>query len=75
MGDIKSKAITSVKWNTVSIVFVMIVQILRLSVLTRLLEKTDFGLIAIATMVIGFTDIFSELGLTVAVIHKQDISD
>lgn len=72
---LKQKAISGVKWNTVSTVTLTLVQILRLAVLTRLLEKSDFGLIAIATMVIGFTDIFSELGLTVAVIHKQNITN
>lgn len=73
--NIKQKAVSGVKWNTVSSVIVTLIQILRLSVLTRLLDKSDFGLIAIATMVIGFTDIFSQLGLTVAIIHKQDITE
>lgn len=73
--SLKQKAISGVKWNTTATVVLTLLQILRLAVLTRLLDKSDFGLIAIATMVIGFTDIFSELGLTVAVIHKQDISD
>ena len=75
MGEITNKAVNGVKWTTVATVVVTLVQVLRLSVLTRLLEKSDFGLIAIASMVIGFTDIFSELGLTVAIIHKQDITD
>lgn len=73
--SLKQKAISGVKWNTTATVVLTLFQVLRLAVLTRLLDKSDFGLIAIATMVIGFTDIFSELGLTVAVIHKQDISD
>ena len=72
---LKEKAISGVKWNTVATVFSMIIQILRLVVLTRFLEKSDFGLVAIATMVISFTDIFSDLGITVAIIHKQDISE
>lgn len=72
--SLKRKAVSSVKWNTVATIFVTVVQILRLSVLTRLLDVSDFGLIAIATMVIGFTDIFSELGLTVAIIHEQNIT-
>lgn len=72
--SLKQQAVSGVKWNLLSTVYCMIVQIVRLSILTYLLEKSDFGLIAIAMMVISFTDIFSELGLTVAVIHKQDIT-
>lgn len=71
---LKEKTVSGVKWNVVSTVFCMAVQILRLSILTFLLDKSDFGLIAIAMMVISFTDIFSDLGLTVAVIHKQEIT-
>ncbi len=71
---LKQKTVSGVKWNTVSTVTCTLLQIIRLAVLTRLLERSDFGLIAIAMMVIAFTDIFSELGLTVAIIHKQDIT-
>lgn len=72
---LKEKAVKGVKWNTVATVFSMVIQVLRLVVLTRFLEKSDFGLVAIATMVISFTDIFSDLGITVALIHKQDITE
>ena len=71
---LKQKAVSGVKWNVVTTIYCMAVQVLRLSILTYLLDKSDFGLIAIAMMVISFTDIFSELGMTVAVIHKQDIT-
>ena len=72
--NLKEKAVSGVKWNTIATIYIMVLQVLRLSVLTYLLDKSDFGLVAIATMVISFTDIFSDLGLTVAIIHKQDIS-
>lgn len=71
---IKEKAFRSLKWNSTATLVCTMLQILRLSILTFLLSKSDFGLIAIATMVISFTDVFSELGLTVALIHKQDIT-
>jgi len=72
--NIKQIAVSGVRWNTIATVYCMIVQIVRLSILTRLLEKSDFGLIAIAMMVIAFTDIFSEVGSTIAIIHKQNIT-
>lgn len=74
-NDLKGKAISGVKWTSLSTVIASVLQIFRLAILTRLLDKADFGIIAIATMVIGFTDIFSNIGLTVAIIHKQDITD
>ncbi len=72
--SIKQKAVTGVKWNVVTTIYSMLIQILRLSILTYLLDKSDFGIIAIAMMAISFADIFSEVGMTVAVIHKQNIT-
>lgn len=73
--NIKQRAVSGVRWNTVATVYCMLIQIIRLAILTRLLDKSDFGLIAIAMMVIAFTDIFSEVGSTVAIIHKQNITE
>ena len=71
---IKEKVIGGFKWNTLSVVVNTVVQLLRVSVLSRILDTSDFGLMAIALMVIAFTEIFSELGFTVPIIHKQDIT-
>lgn len=72
--SIKGKTIAGLKWNTLATVITMLIGILQVAILTRLLDKSDFGLIAIASMVIAFTDIFAELGITVALIHKQEIT-
>jgi len=71
---LKEKTANSIKWNTLATVATMVIGILQIAILTRLLDKSDFGLIAIASMVIAFTDIFAELGVTAALIHKQNIS-
>lgn len=72
---LKEKTASSIKWNTLATVATMIIGILQVAILTRLLDKSDFGLIAIATMVIAFTDIFAELGIAAALIHKQNITN
>lgn len=71
---LRDQAISGAKWNTFATVNNAAVQMLKLFVLARLLEKSDFGLVAIAMMVITFTDIFANLGLSVGLIHKKDIS-
>lgn len=73
--SLKQQAVSGVKWNVVSQVSCTIIHLLRLAILTRLLDKSDFGLIAVSMMVISFTEIFSELGMTVGIIHKQNISE
>lgn len=62
------------KWNTLAVIVNVLVQVLRISVLARFLEREDFGMIAIALMVVSFTEIFADLGFTIPLIHKQNIS-
>ena len=72
--NFRNSVYKGVRWNTAATVVSTLVQVLKLVVLTRILQKSDFGIIAIATMIIGFTEIFSEIGLTVGIIHKQNIT-
>lgn len=68
------QSVNGVKWTFLSTVINAVVKVLQISILTRILAVSDFGLVAIATLFIGFTDIFLDMGLTSAVLHKQDIS-
>lgn len=43
-------------------------------VLARLLTPEDYGLIGMATVMIGFAEYFKDLGLSAATIQKQNIS-
>ena len=62
-------------WTTLSTGSTAVVQILRLSILAHFLETSDFGVVAILTMILGFTNIFSELGFSTVVMHKKDLSN
>ena len=72
--SLKKSFISGVKWNSVGITSRAIFQVLQISILTRFLPKEDFGLIAMALFVIQFSNIFLDMGLTSAILHKQDIS-
>lgn len=71
MGMIKTAA-KGVVWTTMSTCVRSIVSLLQVAILTRFLDKADFGIVAIATLFIGFTNIFLDLGLSVGIMHKQD---
>ena len=73
MGLVKT-GIKGVAWTTVSIVIRSVVSLFQITILTRFLEKADFGIVAIATVFIGFTQIFLDLGISVGIMHKQDTS-
>lgn len=61
-------------WTTISTISVALAQLLRISILTRFLDKADFGVMAIITFVMGLTYTFSDLGFASAIMHKKDIS-
>lgn len=72
--SLKQKAVSGVKWTTFSSVIVAILQIVQLVILARLLEPTVFGLMAITSVVIGFAQAFLDMGISNAIIHKQEVS-
>ncbi|GHT67124.1 teichuronic acid biosynthesis protein TuaB [Bacteroidia bacterium] len=71
--SLKEKAISGAKWTTVSTIITAIVQMLRLMILTRFLDKEEFGIVAIITFVLGLTYTFSDIGFSAAIMHKKDI--
>lgn len=72
--SLKEQAISGAKWTTMSTLIIAIVQISRLSILTRFLDKEDFGIVAILTFVLGLTNTFADLGFSVAIMHKQNLN-
>lgn len=72
--SLRKAAIKGGSWTMLGAVITAIIQILRPAILTRFLEKSDFGLMAILMVVLGFTNIFSDLGVSVALFSEKKIS-
>lgn len=72
---LKQKALKGVKWTGLSSVIRAIIQLIQLIILTHYLSPSDFGLMAIVTVIIGFSTVFVDLGISSAIIHKQNISN
>lgn len=68
------EVISGVKWTTLATVSTAICAILKISILARFLETSDFGLMALVTFVLGFMDLFMDMGLTSAILYRQNIS-
>ena len=73
MSD-KNKLLGGTFWTTLSAIVTAVVQIATLSILSRFLAKTDFGVVAIVTTVYGLIQTFANLGFSVAIMHKKDLS-
>jgi lipopolysaccharide exporter len=72
--NLKAKAIKGVKWTTVSTVANTLIQLVKIAVLARFLSPADFGLMAIMTVVIGFSQSFMDMGISNAIIQRQNIT-
>jgi O-antigen/teichoic acid export membrane protein len=72
---LKQQAISGVKWTTLSSVINTGIQLVQLAILTRLLKATDFGLMALVMVVIGFSQMFIDMGISNAIIYKQKVTD
>lgn len=73
--SVKNVVISGTKWTTASTACTAIVQILRVSILARFLEKSDFGVVAIVTLIFGLVETFGDLGFSTAIMHKKDINE
>ncbi|GAB3224312.1 MOP flippase family protein [Algoriphagus aestuariicola] len=72
--SLDSQVKSGVKWTTASTIVLAVTAILKISILTRFLDKSDFGLMALVTFVMGFMELFNDMGLTSAILHKQGIT-
>lgn len=71
---IRKQAISGAKWTTIATITLALSSLLKISILTRFLDPTDFGLMALITFVLGFMDLFMDMGITSAILHKQSIT-
>lgn len=72
--SIKKQAISGVKWTSLSSIIIALSAILKISILARYLDKADFGLMALVMFVLGFMNLFMDMGLTTAILHKKGIT-
>ena len=70
--SLRKRAVSGVKWTATSAAMTTGLRVLQLVVLARLLIPSDFGLIAMITVVIGFAQAVADMGISNAIIHRQD---
>ena len=73
--NFRKKTFNALKWSTISTVTKCCLSLIQMMILVRFLDPYDFGLIALATVVIGFSQIFSDFGISNAIIHKKEIEN
>ncbi|WP_350291629.1 lipopolysaccharide biosynthesis protein [uncultured Croceitalea sp.] len=63
------------KWQSFSVLSLNVLKILYFSIMTRLLLKEDYGLMAIINAIIGVGNIFIQGGMGTALIQRKEINN
>ena len=66
------QASRGVKWTSLAAVLAMVLQFAQLAVLGRILTPSDFGLVAMIMVVLGFVQAYADMGISNALIYRQD---
>lgn len=70
-GGLRRAAAAGVRWTSASAGIRGVLGLVQVVILTKLLDATDFGLAATATVVLGLVGLFADLGLNNALIARQ----
>ncbi|MCM5527634.1 MOP flippase family protein [Parasegetibacter sp. NRK P23] len=71
--NIKTKA--GIKWSLIDQVVRQIVVLVISGILSRLLTPSEYGLLGMATVVIGFLQVMKDAGLGASIIQRREITD
>jgi PST family polysaccharide transporter len=69
--SVKHHSLKAMKWSAMAEVFSRIVPPVTILILARLLSPSDFGIVGIATVVVGLAQMFQEFGFGKALIQTE----
>ncbi|RLC21973.1 MAG: colanic acid exporter [Deltaproteobacteria bacterium] len=72
--SLRNLTISGIKWSSVSQFGKQGLSFVVTAILAHLLNPSDYGLIGMATVVIGFMQLFKDLGTSAAIIQRQNLS-
>lgn len=73
--SIKTEMVHGVIWSAIEKYSGLFIQLLITALLARLLTPTDFGVIAIATVITTFFNMFTDMGIGSAIVQSQTLSE
>lgn len=75
MSELRRQATSGIKFSALSQVGRQGIQIFTTIILARVLTPSDFGLLNMALIIVGFAMVFKDVGTSAAIIQKRELSD
>ena len=72
--SLRESAAAAVRWTAASTSVVTGLQFVQLGVLAHILSPEDFGLMAMVLVILGFAQAYADMGISGAIIHRQDVT-
>lgn len=72
--SLTARSFSAAQWTTASSVSRAALQFMQIAVLARLLSPTDYGLMAMVTVVLSYAALFSDMGLSTAFVQRQKVT-
>jgi len=72
--SLKQQTFSAIRWSTLAMVGQAGLSFIQLAILARALAPSDFGVMALVVAILAFTQIFTDMGVSNAIIHHQNIS-
>ena len=73
--SLREQTAQGAKWTSTSTVVTILLNFIQMAVLAHLLNPSDFGLMSMVLIVVWFGQIFSDMGISNAIIYRQDTTD
>lgn len=73
--NLKEKTFNGAKWSAFSSMTSIGINLLQITLLARLLDQQQFGLLTIAIVILMLVDTFSDFGLSNSIIQRKNISE
>ncbi len=64
---------SSIRWQSANVVSQVLLQLLFIMALARLISKADFGVMSIALVVVGFVEIFAQIGIGPSLVQRKEL--
>jgi len=74
MASTKRQLISGITYTAISKYSGIVISLVVTGILARLISPSEFGVVAIATVLIAFFGMFSDLGIAPAIIQNKDLS-
>ncbi|MFM7813293.1 MAG: oligosaccharide flippase family protein, partial [Flavobacteriales bacterium] len=74
MTDQKKELTSSFSWNTLTVVLQVVIQLAYTGLLARLIAKDSFMLMGIVLGLMGFAEIFSQVGVGPALVQRKEVN-